>query len=326
MMEKEQLISVVIPMYNAEKYIEETIKSILNQTYQHIEIVIVDDESTDQSSSIVKQLKEKSPEKIQYVKQKNQGVSVARNTGIENANGQYIAFLDSDDLWHPTKLEKQIQSMHFNKMDACYCGYMNFFETTPEKSKVKTKFIKGNIASDYLTRNIIAQTSTWVFKKSVVKDYNIRFTPNCNWGEDLEFLFKLISVTEVCYVDEYLTYYRILQNGNLTSKYQDYKLLTTTELEVYRRIKGWLQINSVCLIEKNPKSLIQIIDTYLFPSTIINSSYMFMNYNDQLKKDLVKIIKSDLKKYCQKIYLKNGRKSLKLYTKLWLLRFKILFS
>lgn len=325
-MEKEQLVSVVIPMYNAEKYIEETIHSILNQTYQQIEIVIVDDESTDQSSSIVKRIKETSPDKIQYIKQKNQGVSVARNTGIENANGKYIAFLDSDDLWHPTKLEKQVQSMHFNQMDACYCGYMNFFETTPEKSEVKTKFIKGNIASNYLTRNIIAQTSTWIFKKSVVKDYNIRFTPNCNWGEDLEFLFKLMSVTEVCYVDEYLTYYRILQNGNLTSRYQDYKLLTTTELEIYRRIKKWIQMNSVYLIEKDPKSLIQIIDTYLFPSTIINSSYMFINYNEQLKKDLVKMIESDLKKYCQKIYLKNGRKSLKLYTKLWLLRFKIIFS
>ncbi|MBJ7988187.1 glycosyltransferase family A protein, partial [Bacillus cereus] len=82
-----------------EKYIEETMESILNQTYKHIEIVIVDDGSKDQSSSIVKNLEQKYPGQIKYVPQENKGVSVARNTGIENASGEYVAFLDSDDLW-----------------------------------------------------------------------------------------------------------------------------------------------------------------------------------------------------------------------------------
>ncbi|MDF4756482.1 glycosyltransferase family A protein, partial [Vibrio parahaemolyticus] len=130
MMEQTQLVSVIVPLYNAEKYIEETMESILNQTYKNIEIVIVDDGSKDQSSSIVKNLKKKYPEQIKYILQENQGVSVARNTGIENASGEYISFLDSDDLWHPTKIEKQIESMHKNNMNACYCGYMNFYEET----------------------------------------------------------------------------------------------------------------------------------------------------------------------------------------------------
>ena len=85
-------------------------QSILDQTYKNIEIVIVDDGSKDQSPSIVKTLL-KNTGQVKYVHQ-NQGVSVARNTGIENASGEYIAFLDSDDLWHPTKIEKQIESMH----------------------------------------------------------------------------------------------------------------------------------------------------------------------------------------------------------------------
>ncbi|MGG8363830.1 glycosyltransferase family 2 protein, partial [Bacillus cereus] len=118
MMEQKQLVSVVIPLYNTEKYIEETMQSILDQTYKNIEIVIVDDGSKDQSPSIVKNLAEKYPGQVKYVHQKNQGVSVARNTGIENASGEYIAFLDSDDLWHPTKIEKQVESMHKNEMDA----------------------------------------------------------------------------------------------------------------------------------------------------------------------------------------------------------------
>lgn len=133
MMEQTQLVSVIVPLYNAEKYIEETMESILNQTYKNIEIVIVDDGSKDQSSSIVKNLKKKYPEQIKYILQENQGVSVARNTGIENASGEYISFLDSDDLWHPTKIEKQITSMQKSNMNACYCGYMNFYEETGEK-------------------------------------------------------------------------------------------------------------------------------------------------------------------------------------------------
>ena len=108
MMKQNQLVSVVIPLYNAEKYIEETMQSILDQTYKNIEIVIVDDGSKDQSPSIVKILL-KIPRSSKIRSSKNQGVSVARNTGIENASGEYIAFLDSDDLWHPTKIEKQVK-------------------------------------------------------------------------------------------------------------------------------------------------------------------------------------------------------------------------
>ncbi len=149
MTEQKQLVSVVIPLYNAEKYIEETMQSILNQTYQNIEIIVVDDGSKDQSPTIVKELQRKHPEKVRYIHQKNQGVSVARNTGIEHANGEYVAFLDSDDLWHPSKIEKQVQSMHLNNMDACYCGYMNFYEETGEKVEHVTNFIKGDMTKAF---------------------------------------------------------------------------------------------------------------------------------------------------------------------------------
>ena len=115
-------------------------------------------------------------------------------------------------------------------MDACYCGYMNFYEETGEKVEHTTNFIKGDMAKAFLTHQVVAQTSTWIFKRSIAMNHNIRFTPGCSWGEDLEFLFKLMSVTNVCYVDEYLTYYRILSEGNLSSKYKDYEL---------KQLKNW---------------------------------------------------------------------------------------
>lgn len=325
-MEQTQLVSVIVPLYNAEKYIEETMESILNQTYKNIEIVIVDDGSKDQSSSIVKNFKKKYPEQIKYILQENQGVSVARNTGIENANGEYISFLDSDDLWHSTKIEKQMESMHKNNMNACYCGYMNFYEETGEKVENTTNFVKGNMTKAFLTHQVFAQTSTWIFKKSIVMDHNIRFTPGCSWGEDLEFLFKLMSVTNVCYVDEYLTYYRILSGGNLSSNYKDYELKTTKELEVFNRMKDWIHNKSKDLITNDSTELIEILETYLFPYTVINNACIYIKGHTKLDKSKVQLIKSDIKKYCRKIYSKNGKRSKKLYAMLWFVRIKFLFS
>ena len=96
--------SVVIPLYNKEHYIEKTISSVLNQTFQDFEIIVIDDGSKDKSLSKARKL-EKRSEKIRVIEQENQGVSVARNTGVEYAKGDYIAFLDADDEWRDNYLE-----------------------------------------------------------------------------------------------------------------------------------------------------------------------------------------------------------------------------
>ena len=102
------LVSVIVPVYNREDYVGETLDSILQQTYSNIEIIAVNDGSTDNSLSVLQTYKEKYPDKIIIINQENQGQVRSRNNAIEKANGEYIAFLDSDDLWLPEKLEKQI--------------------------------------------------------------------------------------------------------------------------------------------------------------------------------------------------------------------------
>lgn len=97
------LVSVIIPVYNCERYLAQAIESVLAQTYQPTEVIIVDDGSTDSSSAIARSYKE-----INYIYQCNQGVAAARNTGIAASQGQFIAFLDADDLWTPKKLEVQV--------------------------------------------------------------------------------------------------------------------------------------------------------------------------------------------------------------------------
>lgn len=135
-----------------------------------------------------------------------------------------------------------------------------------------------------------------------------------------------MSVTNVCYVDEYLTYYRILSEGNLSSKYKDYELKTTKELEVFNRMKDWVHNKSQDFITKDPQSLIDILETYLFPYTVINNACIYIKENSQLNNAQVQLIKKDIKKYCHKIYSKNGKRSKKLYAMLWFVRIKFLFS
>lgn len=107
--EKEPLVSIITPCYNAEKYIEETIKSVINQTYQNWEMIIVDDISTDNTISIINQYIMIEPRIRFYVLDNKGGASIARNKAIRESNGKYIAFLDADDLWKEDKLSRQIE-------------------------------------------------------------------------------------------------------------------------------------------------------------------------------------------------------------------------
>ena len=102
------LVSVVTPVHNAEKYIETTLKSILNQTYKNLEVILVDDASKDSSREIIKKYEKIDSRVRPILLDNNVGVANARNEGIKNARGQYIAFLDSDDIWLEEKLEEQI--------------------------------------------------------------------------------------------------------------------------------------------------------------------------------------------------------------------------
>ena len=99
------LVSVIIPAYNASRYIVSTIQSVLNQSYRYLELIIIDDGSKDNTAELVKTFTD---ERIQYFYQLNQGVSVARNTGISKAKGDFIAFLDADDIWRSENLEVKL--------------------------------------------------------------------------------------------------------------------------------------------------------------------------------------------------------------------------
>ena len=134
----ENLVSIIMPAYNAEKYILNAINSILSQTYQNWELIVVDDCSTDQTTSVLSNLKDK---RIRLFKnERNCGAAISRNRALREARGKWIAFLDSDDMWHPEKLERQLKFMIENKYAFTFTDYriqlngqwMPYINTAPD--------------------------------------------------------------------------------------------------------------------------------------------------------------------------------------------------
>ena len=133
-----ELVSIIMPSYNTGQYIEETIQSVLKQTYTNWELIIVDDCSTDNTDEVVKPFL--SNEKIRYIKnEKNSGAAISRNRALRESKGKWIAFLDSDDLWEQQKLEKQIEFMENKNY---YFSYTNYCEID-ERSKPLGKYVTG---------------------------------------------------------------------------------------------------------------------------------------------------------------------------------------
>ena len=120
---KEGLVSIIIPVYNAEDFLTETIESVQAQTYEYWELLLVDDCSSDSSGQIIEK-KAKEDDRIKYIKlEKNSGAAVTRNIGLSEASGRYVAFLDSDDIWKPEKLERQMDFLAEKKVAFCFTSY-----------------------------------------------------------------------------------------------------------------------------------------------------------------------------------------------------------
>ncbi len=176
-------ISIITPAYNAEKYLIETIKSVQKQTFKDWELIIVDDCSTDNTNVIANDYAKKDPRIKVFKAPKNGGVAAARNIGLENATGDYIAFVDSDDLWKADKLEKQLA---FMKEKGCVLSYTDFqkFNTTDGSLGKVMRCPKRMRANDILKNTAIGCLTVMVDKK---QSGDFRMPPlnhtedNCTW-------------------------------------------------------------------------------------------------------------------------------------------------
>ena len=207
------LVSVIIPVYNSERYIERTINSVLNQTYKYIEIMVVDDCSTDKSAKIVHELQQNN-NKIIYTKFKiNQGVAVARNTALSLAKGRYVAFLDSDDIWYQKKIEQQLILMHDKHASFSYTA-IEMINDNDAIIKAK-RTVKEKVDYDLLLHNTMIATSSVVIDRGILGDFKM---PLLRSGQDYATWLILLKKCKYAYgINETLVQYRV-RNDSLSSK------------------------------------------------------------------------------------------------------------
>lgn len=213
------IVSVIIPTYNRASLIGRAIKSVLNQTYQKFEIIIVDDGSTDNTREVAKKFQERD-KRIKYFKHAiNKGGGAARNTGIRNSKGEYIAFLDSDDEWYPEKLEKQIGI--FNKNDenlaAVYSGSF-YIDCRSGMAKREIPKKKGYILEDLLKKNVVVGgASPVIIRRKCIESVG-GFDERLPSRQDLDLWIRIAR----CYTFDFIPY-------PLIKIYRDHGLVRITD-------------------------------------------------------------------------------------------------
>ena len=212
--ESQPLVSVIMPCYNMERFISETIASVQRQTYPHWELLIVDDASTDRTADMVKNLQNQDERIRFFVKPQHSGIADTRNQCLKMAQGRFLAFLDSDDLWHHEKLEKQLHFMIRRNIGFSYSSYDCIDETG--KTLEKTVKAAGNLDHDAYTHNTIIGCSTVMIDKSIVGAVVV---PNFRTSEDTATWLNILKKGFLAYaIDEPLTSYRVRQHSASSNK------------------------------------------------------------------------------------------------------------
>ena len=180
------LISCVVPVFNGERYLGETLDSILAQTYQPLEIIVADDGSTDGTASVVGRY----GEQVRYLRQANAGEAAARNLGLSGASGEFVAFLDADDLWQPEKLERQMSRFQNPpQIDLCFTRYNNFW--VPELAEEEQRYKGQTLAQPQSAWSI----STLLARRSAFERFG-KFSNDGSWPPESENLIWFLHAAE----------------------------------------------------------------------------------------------------------------------------------
>jgi glycosyltransferase involved in cell wall biosynthesis len=206
------MISIIIPTYNAEKYISETIQSVLNQTYTDWELIVVDDGSTDYTAKIVKAFCEKE-KRINYFYKENSGVSDTRNFGMGKAKGNYFALLDADDVWGKENLHEKIEILKKKKnTDWIFSDLVEFEEDKKESVK---KIQKTDNCLESLLKwdgRVLTAPSGLLFRRKAYEE-GVKFDNKFSTAADQDFVIQLASKYKGYHISKALWRYRILENS-----------------------------------------------------------------------------------------------------------------
>lgn len=216
-------VSIIVPAYNVEDYIQKCLESLVNQTLEEIEIIVVNDGSTDKTKSRIEKFMLAYPEKIKYLEKSNGGLSDARNYGLPSANGKYIGFVDSDDYVEPTMFEEMYKKAEEENSDMVEC---DFIWEYPNKKRIDTGRIYNNKKEAFIYARVVAWNK--LIKREILEKANIKFPKGLRY-EDTEFFYKLLpSLNKISFVKKPLVHY--IQRSNSIANTQNERVKEIFEI------------------------------------------------------------------------------------------------
>lgn len=298
------LISVIMPCHNSENFIIDSLKSLDNQTYKNVEFVVIDDGSSDNSLALLQNYAKSHPN-YKIIHTEGVGVSTARNVGIDNACGEYITFLDSDDIVSPHHLQTLYDCLIENGAQLAICAYKKVREGKPyEKFKFKTPKYKAitynklEACMQFLAQRKF-EYSVWnkLYSKKILDQYGIRFMDGCRYNEDSLFNYKYVKNIDKTVYMPFKTHFYVQRKKSLVhQKFNEFKL------DAYKSLN-----NIVKDVHENYSELIHYAHTiraYLSCEIIFYikcSKYA----NGDVIRTIARYIKNDSKhlKYCKRLHL-----------------------
>ncbi len=254
-----EMVSVIVPVYRVERYIARCIESILSQSYKNIEVILVDDGSDDESGNICESYKKKD-DRIEVLHQENQGVSAARNAGLDAARGKYIQFVDGDDMLLKGAIQALVDGMA--GVDLVLCGHIVARCDTPEQEEenllIKPALEPGEALQPQFAKRIryseYGIITGWeypfdkLFKRSVIEEHHLRFTHGLCHGEDSEFVLAYVRCIHKYYVTDRCLYKYYINNfsaGTISSATRFRENMYELTKATFEKVKGFLEEQEV---------------------------------------------------------------------------------
>lgn len=310
---REVVISILMPVYNSEKYLKESIESIINQTFTQWELIIINDGSTDNSKMICDNLV-KVDDRIKVIDKKNTGVSDTRNMSINNASGKYIGFVDSDDVIETDMFEILINKIEKYNSDLVVCGIVED-KIIDEKivSNTNNKYYPKECVSieemkylimEYMNSNLLNSLCNKLYKKEIIDKHNITFNSKVENGEDFIFNLEYMEhIKNLVFCEEQLYHYSRRENESITHKYVEDMYFKGLKIhDILEKFLVAMNFNT----EENKKTLCKNHLIGVF-SAILNLFHSQCPMTFKQKKEYIrKIIERDYVKYCAKCGKKDS--------------------
>ncbi|OZT11323.1 hypothetical protein CHN50_17285 [Priestia aryabhattai] len=287
-------VSVIIPAYNAAETIERCIQSLLKQSYKSIEIIVVDDGSTDSTGSIITSIY-KGNCKVIYITKENQGVSVARNVGMSIATGKYIMFVDADDWIHTECIGSMVETLEAQNADYCFTDW---YVKTNEGLRIDyvNKDFKEKFSAEILYRFYILNRygcAPWgkLYKRDLIVKNEIAFSPELPYAEDYLFILQYLSYADTCvYVKKPLLYYDCCQPGAAV-KIRDNYFNLQVKIEC---LKEKIVMSSI-KYRNSDKDLLRISKLQAYVLSLIYLKNLYKNFNSCYReaKKILKVLRKE---------------------------------